>query len=683
MKTIHRQIGAVVRGGLIFFLASTRFFAADVVQFLPDLTPGNSTGTGVIGGIPDITASGGTVDTAAQGDDTAAINAAISSASAGTVVTLGAGTFTISDQITLKTGVVLRGSGVDATILQGSGSFDHIVFGGVGDDWPYSPAGASLASNASRGATTITLTSASGYTVGNMLSLSQDDASLANGDNRFEFKYATGGATNLCRQMVMVTGITGDTLTVAPALYTNYTTTRNAVAHIISGGYKSSMGIENLTIDGDGTVANGINLWQAYGSWIRNVKITNVTSYPIYIMEALHCEIRHSQALGANGGSNGAGILAERSSAVLIEDNIISGFPGLEANFGWTGNAVFANYFKSSTVSGVVGASIDTNHGPHNAWNLYEYNIAPNLECDGFFGTTSDDVVVHNWFTSVSPGAGGPRSPILLKRGTSYYTVAGNVLGTPGQSVATYNLGYPNIGNDSGFSGTSQITLGDYPASYPSQLESSDSGYEFLYQEKDLDVEATSVFKDNYNTNDAAIPTAEALGSLTIQDCYLYPGGTPACFGSLPLKGIDSHVGVPSDVAVIPPGYRDLNGTEVPSGGSDVTAPTPNPSTISSAAATGTTTATVIANTATDASSPPVQYAVSTDNGSTWSAWQSSATFNITGLSAATTYQCKVKARDSATTPNATTPSSASSLTTASSTSSRANPKARALTGGF
>lgn len=117
--------------------------------------------------------------------------------------------------------------------------------------------------------------------------------------------------------------------------------------------------------------------------------------------------------------------------------------------------------------------------------------------------------------------------------------------------------------------------------------------------------------------------------------------------------------------------------------GADTTPPTPSTSTISSATVTGTTTVTVVASTATDASSPPVQYAVSTDNGSTWSSWQSSATFNITGLTAATTYQCKVKARDSATTPNETTPSSATAVTTNSTTNSRTNPKARPLTVGF
>lgn len=149
---------------------------------------------------------------------------------------------------------------------------------------------------------------------------------------------------------------------------------------------------------------------------------------------------------------------------------------------------------------------------------------------------------------------------------------------------------------------------------------------------------------------------------------YTFLNGWTPTSGSSQTVGAgitDSRTGSVADYAgALWSGVWDIGYVKYVAGGGDTTPPTPNPSTIASATATGTTTITIVATTATDVSSPPVQYAVSTNNGSTWSSWQSSATFNITGLNPATTYQCKVKARDSATTPNETTASSASPVTT-------------------
>lgn len=98
----------------------------------------------------------------------------------------------------------------------------------------------------------------------------------------------------------------------------------------------------------------------------------------------------------------------------------------------------------------------------------------------------------------------------------------------------------------------------------------------------------------------------------------------------------------------------------------DTTAPTPNPMTFSSApAAGGSTFISMTASTATDASTPPVEYffnnttVVGHDSG-----WQSSASWTDTGLSANTSYTYRVKARDAVATPNETAYSSTSATST-------------------
>ena len=103
------------------------------------------------------------------------------------------------------------------------------------------------------------------------------------------------------------------------------------------------------------------------------------------------------------------------------------------------------------------------------------------------------------------------------------------------------------------------------------------------------------------------------------------------------------------------------NFTTVP----DTTPPTPNPMTWATVpTATGSTTITMTATTATD-NTPPVQYYFEcTTDGSKSSSWQTSTTYVATGLTPSTLYSFRVKARDSATVPNETGWSSTQSATT-------------------
>ncbi len=103
------------------------------------------------------------------------------------------------------------------------------------------------------------------------------------------------------------------------------------------------------------------------------------------------------------------------------------------------------------------------------------------------------------------------------------------------------------------------------------------------------------------------------------------------------------------------------------SGGPDTTPPTPNPMTFATPPyPTATSSIAMTATTATDAT-PPVQYFfdfVSGGTGGTDSAWQSSTGYSDAGLTANTSYTYRVKARDSAPTPNETSYSSNSATAT-------------------
>jgi hypothetical protein len=98
----------------------------------------------------------------------------------------------------------------------------------------------------------------------------------------------------------------------------------------------------------------------------------------------------------------------------------------------------------------------------------------------------------------------------------------------------------------------------------------------------------------------------------------------------------------------------------------DTNAPTPNPMTwVAVPSATGPSTITMTASTATDANSPPVQYYFEcTTDGSKTSGWQSSTAYTATGLNSSTSYSFRVKARDNAAAHNETGWSSTLSATT-------------------
>jgi hypothetical protein len=97
----------------------------------------------------------------------------------------------------------------------------------------------------------------------------------------------------------------------------------------------------------------------------------------------------------------------------------------------------------------------------------------------------------------------------------------------------------------------------------------------------------------------------------------------------------------------------------------DTTPPTPNPMTWASVpTATGSSTITMTATTASD-SSPPVQYYFEcTNHGEANSTWQTSTTYIASGLNPSTLYTFRVKARDSSSAHNETGWSSTQSATT-------------------
>jgi hypothetical protein len=168
-----------------------------------------------------------------------------------------------------------------------------------------------------------------------------------------------------------------------------------------------------------------------------------VASYCIYVYDSVHFEMRECVIGPAPGeGSNKAGLLHNYASGSLIENNIFKGvFPLIEMNQGSSGNVVGYNF--------CIGSTANINHGPHNFLNLYEGNIAPFIQSDGYFGGASQETLFRNWFHGDFDGVRYPW--VGLNRFSRDFSLVGNILGSTNYTWPNdyVSLGNPNIGNSS------------------------------------------------------------------------------------------------------------------------------------------------------------------------------------------------------------------------------------------
>ncbi len=526
---------------------------------------------GVPGGIPtnrtttiNVTTAPYNADSSGATDASDAITRAINAAGAGTIVYLPAGTYRLNNPIDLgfKSNITLRGAGPAQTILDvriANGSF-AINLGGD-TQWPhnYGVGGTAITGGLTQGSTMITVSDPSLFAVGDVAILTEDNDSTLPVVSVSAFPRDRG-------QMSRVVGKSGSNLTLSPALFWSFGSTRSPKAHKLLSK-TSNVGIEDLALNlTNSPVSFAIWLQQADRCWVKNVNISQQSNYGIYLTYAFESEIRHCDIRDRKaGGSNGASILVERTTAALMEDNIlVRSFPHLEVNFMSSGNVFAYNLCDDSSIYGMIGGSIDSNHGPHNCFNLYEGNVAPNVQCDGYFGSTSDDTIFRNWLHGTSPTAAN-RQPILLQRFTRNYSVVGNILGKTGQIYpGLYSIGLPNMGN-SGSAGMVQLSTGTTWADWGAAPGPNG------FQELDKDVQATTVFKANYNAVSSSIPSGEALGGDTLPNS-LYRSSKPGWFGNLAWPAFDPF-SPNQNLQAIPAGYRYVTGTEAPG---QVTPPPPS-----------------------------------------------------------------------------------------------------------
>jgi len=459
-----------------------------LVPWIPGVT------VGVPGGIPtdrnhlvDVTKDPYNADNTGANDAQPAIVKAVTDAKENDIVYLPAGTYRIAHAITVyggKSRITIRGEGPDKTIIRPNGpqSGGISVTPADGGDWWYpNRLKLDIAGSYKRGATELAVGDTrplDAYPKGGIGELCQ--ISLKN-DAKLPVM-GTGGFDYARKFITRIVAKSATTVTISPALLFDLPAELAPVLRPV-GRYAEFVGIEDLTVDGADCPSGNclVNIGQSYGCWVKNVTVRNGERRLLGIDGSLQCELRHCNIYGrkVEAQPNSGGLFLTMSAGCLIEDNILS--PGTEMSGGDAGNVLAYNFCDDVAVQGnLLCASLNTNHGAHNSFNLFEGNLMPRFQCDGYHGSASHDTAFRNWFHGTSTKTTQWWVCVNLNRFTRCYSLVGNVLGRKGsdwlyevemtgfnyEKHFIYSLGYPNMGNGWCNGKTAQPSKGQYWADW-------------------------------------------------------------------------------------------------------------------------------------------------------------------------------------------------------------------------
>jgi hypothetical protein len=427
---------------------------------------------GVVGGIPTRTTVCATLN---PGATAAMINAAIQACPSGQVVSLTAGTYTISDDgIVMKSGVTLRGAGSEKTLLVLSANNycsnlqAAICFSGT-NDWTGAtntqPSGANAAgwtAGYAQGATEITLSSvgSTGVTAGQYIYLDQaNDTAVGAGffvcdktAPSCSLEGGNGGRTingviHSQEQIVQVTAVSGSSYTISPGLYSpNWRASQSPGAWWPTKPIQNA-GLEDLSVDASNAGGQmNVAIYNAQNDWVRGVRLVRTCTCQRSLVQlnmAAHCTVADSYLYGTQGQSVNYGVEAYGASDNLIVNNIFQHVVAPNVIQQSLGSVYAYNYAINDTYADSMGihwmADEFVQHNAGVEFNLYEGNVGPGFGGDVFHGNQLMNTLFRNYFLGTDPGRPDNTIAVTLQSYVRYMNVVGNVLGTPA-TTTTYQV---------------------------------------------------------------------------------------------------------------------------------------------------------------------------------------------------------------------------------------------------
>lgn len=352
-------------------------------------------GAGYPGGIPNVATN--VLDVRAFGalgngitDDAAAIQAAIDAAPDPAVVFFSAGSYRIEAELELTTGVVLRGEGYRESHIEclNAGGCLRIQGTRTGD-FVDAVGGLDI------GSTEITVTQASGFTVGEGAEIQQENVIPP---------WATWGENSI-GQMLKVVAIDGNTLTVEPALNFNYGLGYDPQVRPVR--FVERVGIEDLRLhrisSGLAEDSSNVNIVRAADCWIRRVESDDTEKYHFAVSESLHLEIRecyvHDAESKGDGGEGYGASLGRHATGVLVENCIFDELRhSMIIQLGTNGCVFGYNYAQHNYSDDGWDKSYISLHGHYPFLNLFEGNVVGWAYMGDYWGEIGpDNTLFRNW----------------------------------------------------------------------------------------------------------------------------------------------------------------------------------------------------------------------------------------------------------------------------------------------
>ncbi|KAA6457878.1 hypothetical protein DYQ86_21150 [Acidobacteria bacterium AB60] len=500
----------------------------------------------------------------------ATINAALAACPKGEAVVLSAGTYTISGTVHIPANVTLRGVGADKTILNATGTGEAPVQLGSGSV-VFVPR--TITSGATAGSTQLVLGSTSGVNAGSYLVVTETN------DPNYVTAAGSGGNCNWCDgswtktgnyargQIVQVTAVSGNSVTISPGLYTPYTNSPIAVAFNMAASYA---GVESLQVKANNTgyTANFAMDQCAY-CWIKAVESNYADGDHVEVSWGYHDEIRDSYFSNAylhTPGTYDSDVkLVLKTSASLIENNIIERtHVAIMLEWGPAGNVIAYNYtmgeFDSGSPNVVIGG-LDY-HGAHPQFNLVEGNVMTQFYADSIWGSSSDTTAFRNWFVGTNhicaPASGRGTVSCTGTKGYYGYQAAraiqfsylstrnyfvGNLVGSS-QMQALLKAGKPVPQADQleyaaqrPYEAAQQWTFGYGSANDDGLGNGCGGGVAPCHKEGNT---ATQLLHGNYDNLTAVATWASGMNNILPTSFYL--SGKPGWWGTLPFPAIGPDI---------------------------------------------------------------------------------------------------------------------------------------------
>ena len=521
--------------------------------------------SGIPGGIPNRT----TVCSAiAAGATQATIQDALDACKPDQVVLLAAGTYDIDGGLTIPSNVVLRGAGPKRTILNARGSGAAFIRFGSGAT-PSADDSVAITAGATAKSTRITVADASDIDVGSHLMVTQlnDPSYVKITTSNGSCTWCDGGigwnGTRVQGQIVEVTGVDGHAVSISPGLYVAYG--RMPLATQVDMG-ATNAGVEDLQVsmNDTGYVANFL-MEGASTSWIRNVESSYTDGDHAQLHWGYRNEIRDSyfhDAWTHSAGQTDADIfITDKTSGTLVENNALRRLhQSIMLNWGAAGNVIAYNYIDNnfdSAGSNTLFGGLNV-HGAHPMFNLWEGNMAPKLDADYFWGSSSHNTAFRNWFKGTAmiygplTGRGAEQATtgywasqalaaVDLSQTTRFYSLVGNVIGSDRQKamgkwtpmvVAKQGRSYYTSNNPYGYAfGYANLSDGG------SDPGDTDKAYTTAIVHGDYDV-VTGTFRWNPGISLHDLPNS------------FYRSAKPAWFGSLAWPAFGPMPGMPTTALV-------------------------------------------------------------------------------------------------------------------------------------